>query len=194
MLWIAAREDRFSWRLPVYGAVCALALLLALVIFGDDLLQMFYPIVVEPAAAIILVIFAIRKKGRQRLFILSTLIIYCAAFGALLSHSLEVRSDWRWLLWSKDYKAKVLASPRTGAEELKHVDWDGWGFSGAGDTYVYLVFDPNDSLSTGAGNHFSGRFRGIPCEVSQVFRPESRWYYVVLLHRLRVGQVPLVLY
>lgn len=174
-----AQDDRFNCRLSLYGAVGALIAMLALVIFGDDLLQVFYLIAVVPAAAVILLIFAIRLRGRLRLSILSTLIIYCASSWALRSHSLEVRSDWRWLLWSKDYKTKVLASSGRQAAELKHVEWDGRGFPGAGDTYVYLVFDPDDSLSTVAGNHSSGRFSGIPCEVSRVFRLESRWYYIV---------------
>jgi hypothetical protein len=65
-------------------------------------------------------------------------------------NSLELRTTIRWLLWSKDYKTKVLTQPNSAKGELKHIEWDGWGFPGAGDTVVYLVFDPDDSLSTEA--------------------------------------------
>jgi hypothetical protein len=87
-----------------------------------------------------------------------------------------VRTVARWLLWSHEYKSSVLAqsSPQNG--ELKHIEWDGWGFAGE-DTTVYLVFDPTDSLSA-ARSHQPGRFRGVPCEVPSVQRLESHWYTV----------------
>ena len=61
------------------------------------------------------------------------------------------------------------------------MEWDGWGFAGAGDTTVYLVFDPSDLLLTEAGDHSSGKFAGIPCEVPLVHRLEDHWY-TVLFH------------
>lgn len=50
----------------------------------------------------------------------------------------------RWQVWSRSYKAEVLAQPNSAIEELKHIEWDGWGWAGMGTT-VYLVFDPTDS-------------------------------------------------
>jgi hypothetical protein len=43
---------------------------------------------------------------------------------------------------------------------------------------VYLVVDPDDSLSTAAKTGAAGRFSGIPCEVSLVRRLESHYYSV----------------
>jgi hypothetical protein len=83
----------------------------------------------------------------------------------------------RWLVWSRSYKAAVLAEPNSPNEELKHIEWDGWGWGGE-DTTVYLVFDPSDSLSAASQEHRAGKFNGIPCEVPLVERREQNWYVV----------------
>jgi hypothetical protein len=82
----------------------------------------------------------------------------------------------RWLVWSRSYKAEVLAQPTSANEELKHIEWDGWGYAGM-DTTVYLVFDPTNALSRAEGHH-PGKFSGIPCEVPLVKRLEDKWYTV----------------
>jgi len=69
----------------------------------------------------------------------------------------------RWSRGSHDYKSEVLKAP-TAVGELKHIEWDGWGWAGQ-DTTVYLVFDPTDSLSAVANKWNPGKLRGIPCEV-----------------------------
>src|ERR1700735_3317046 len=90
--------------------------------------------------------------------------------------SLVFAGSVRCLFLSRGYKSRVL--PQVPNEQLKHVEWDGWGFAGAGDTTEFLVFDPADSLAGAAKNHSSGRFSGIPCEVPEVRRLESEWYTV----------------
>src|ERR1051325_6949734 len=82
----------------------------------------------------------------------------------------------RWLLWSRSYKASVLAKPDPGNGELRHIEWDVWGWGGM-DTTVYLVFDPADSLSRAVGQK-PGKYTGIPCKVPLVKRLEDRWYTV----------------
>jgi hypothetical protein len=62
---------------------------------------------------------------------------------------------------------------------LKHIEWDAWGFPGAGNTTVYLVFDPTDSLSTPAKTDSSGKFIDLPCEVAAVRKMESHCYAVM---------------
>jgi hypothetical protein len=71
-----------------------------------------------------------------------------------------------------------MAQTGSANQELKHIDWDGWGFAGAGDTEIYLVFDPHDSLSAAATSHSHGKFSGIPCEAYAVHRLESHWYWI----------------
>jgi len=87
-----------------------------------------------------------------------------------------IRASAKWSMWSHRYKSEVLAQPEM-ARELKHIDWDGWGWAGQ-DTNVYLVFDSTDSLSMAGANRASGKFNGIPCEVAQVHQLESHWYTV----------------
>jgi hypothetical protein len=86
-----------------------------------------------------------------------------------------VRTTARWLVWSRGYKSEVLAQSAPANGELKHIEWDGWGWAGQ-DTTVFLVFDPTDSLSAAARSHQPGKFSGIPCEVFRVRRLESHWY------------------
>lgn len=74
-------------------------------------------------------------------------------------------------------KAKVLAQPNGTNGELKHVEWDSWGWGGE-NTTVYLVFDPADALSQAALSHQSGKYNDIPCKADLVRRLESHWYTV----------------
>jgi hypothetical protein len=90
----------------------------------------------------------------------------------------SIRSATKWFMYSQRYKSEVLAQSGGTAGELQHIEWDGWGFPGAGDTTVYLVYDPTDSLSAAAKGHQPGKFVGIPCMVPLVSRLESQWYTV----------------
>lgn len=107
-------------------------------------------------------------------FIAASLVITAAVAWNFNS----IRTATKWFMWPQRYKSEVLAQPASTSGELKHIDWDGWGFPGAGDTNVYLVFDPTDSLSVAAADHAPGKFNGIPCEVAQVHQLESHWYTV----------------
>ena len=80
-------------------------------------------------------------------------------------------------MWSYGYKKQVLAQPAPANGELKHIEWDGWGWAGQ-DTTVFLVFDPTESLAVAATSRQPGKFNGIPCEVFLVRRLEGHWYTV----------------
>jgi hypothetical protein len=82
----------------------------------------------------------------------------------------------RWTLSSSRYKRQVLALPPTADGYLKHMEWDGWGFPGAGNTVVYLVYDPSQKLAAASGK--SGKFPGIPCDVYRVRGLSNNWYTV----------------
>lgn len=76
-------------------------------------------------------------------------------------------------------------TPASAKGDLKLIDWDGWGMF-AQNTYVFLVFDPTDSLSVAAMTHQPGKFNGIPCEVLLVRRLKSQWYSVRFI-RVNIG-------
>jgi hypothetical protein len=179
MIQTMAEENRFHWQLPFYIAMGSLLIFFPIIIHDPTFGEILYLFVVAPIGSLFLLVLAIRRKGRQRLAILSMLAVYWLVSWTLVKNSVEVRATSRWLLRSKDYKAQVLALPDSGNGELRHLEWDGWGFAGAGDTNVYLVFDPSDSLSAAAKSHSPGKFSGIPCEISQIRRLESQWYSVV---------------
>jgi hypothetical protein len=89
------------------------------------------------------------------------------------------RTRLRWVLRSREYKAMVLASPGKTIGGLKHIEWDGWGGFGAGDTVEYLVFDPTDSLQVYTHSDDPGQTASLPCKVARVRRLESHWYTVL---------------
>jgi hypothetical protein len=172
----AAGESQFNWRLPLYAAVGALIVFLPFIIYAYDIGEVLYLYIGVPIVSLIFLVVFIFKK--RRLAVFSMLVVYWAVTWVLFQNSFELRSAGRWLLWSKTYKAEVLAQPESPNGELRHIDWDGWGWGG-NDTTVYLVYDPADSLSVTAKSHSSGKFDGIPCKVPRVRRLESYWYFVV---------------
>lgn len=167
------KGDRFSWWLPL---CVGFAMFLALLVPDRDG-SFILCVLLGLLFVSVMVTDAIRKKQRRYLSTLLTLGIYCALSAAILGHFYLVHTYARWLVVSHNYKAKVLAQAAVNGE-LKHVEWDGWGFAGAGNTTVYLVFDPTDSLSAADKIHQPGKFPGIPCQVPLVNRVERQWYIV----------------
>jgi len=103
--------------------------------------------------------------------------VLAAAWSLGFGHNSIISNTARWILRSRQYKAEVLAQPNPTGEQLKHIEWDAWGWGGQ-DTQVYLVFDPTDSLSEAAKSRHPGRYKGLPCEVFRVRQLESQWYTV----------------
>ena len=173
----ADQEHRFNWRLPLAALLSTPLIFLIVAIFqSESLVYLFFMV---PIISVVLIVFAVysaitRKKLRS-VSILSMLAIFWVLSVPLFKNYLAVRSAARWLIWSRDYKAEVVAQPPPANGDLKHLDWDGWGWGGE-NTEVYLVFDPTDSLSVAARSHQPGKFNGLPCEVDRVFRLESNWY------------------
>jgi len=95
----------------------------------------------------------------------------------IIWNTYALRSAIRWLARGPEYKARVLVQPASASGDLKHIEWDGWGWAEQ-DTTVYLVFDPTDSLWAEATTNKSGRYDGLPCEVARVVRLERQWYTV----------------
>lgn len=185
-----AQEERLNWRLPLFVVVGASIALLSMMVYSPygDLL---YILVIGPLICLGLLLAAIiRKKPRQRLSILLALVAFLASSVALLKNEGTLRPAIRWQLWSHQYKTELLAQPTPAKSELKHVEWDGWGFVPSGNNVVYLVFDPTDSLAYAAKTRAPGRFNGLPCEVPLVRRLESQWYFVRFYTDEEWGQCP----
>jgi len=167
---------RFDWRLSIYGALAAFIFLLPITIYCSDITELFYVFLAAPILGLLVLLLAVFAKGRK-LAILSVVLVYWAVSFVLLLNREPIRTAARWLLYSKDFKASVLAQQEPPNGELRHVEWDAWGWGG-NDTTVYLVFDPDDSLAAAAKSGQPGRYNGIPCKVPRVQRLQSRWYTV----------------
>jgi hypothetical protein len=168
----------FSWWLPMYGAAGAIILALPQLIFGNDVGSFLLTIVLAALIGLILLVVAFRKARRHGLAVLAMMCVFLALAWSLNRSSEYLRTTIRWLVHSQSYKTQISSQPIPSDGSLKHIEWDGWGFAGAGDTTVYLVFDPNDSLAPAAKSQSLGKFSGLPCEVYRVRRLESEWYTV----------------
>jgi hypothetical protein len=146
---------------------------------GNDIGAFLWMAAISAIVGLILLVVIFRTIRRQRIAALLMLVVFFAASWLLFRVSDEVRTAGRWFLQSGRYKAEILAQHEPKNGELKHAEWDGWGFGGVGDTVVYVVFDPDDSLAVAAKSHSPGKYSGIPCQVPKVRCLESHWYTVL---------------
>ena len=174
------RTKLFNGRVTVFAFAVAMIVFLPLVV--THVLDVAYIFFVVPGliliGACLLLYAAIRKKASIAVFVVS----FSVAFAALATYEVKrpvvMRSEIRWMLFAREYKSAVLSQPASGGADFKHIEWDAWGWVPAGDTNVYLVFDPADSLAAASRANRGGKFDGIPCKVPQVHRLESHWYTV----------------
>jgi hypothetical protein len=176
-----ADASPFNWGLPLRAALVAFVVSISIAVCQADtalFLHLFFVAILIVFSVALLVYTVFAKGHRKRLAVLSTLatVWVVSASVTLFAYRVHIRTTARWLVWSHNYKDRVLAQQASANGEFRHVEWDGWGGQ---DTTVYLVFDPRDSLSSAASVHQSGKFEGIPCEVPEVSRLESHWYAVV---------------
>ena len=180
-----AGADRFNWQMLFYAAIAAFVVMLLLFVYGSDpaLDYLFFIVPTVCLTILVLLLVVISKRTRQSLSMLLAVVVFLFAAGALLKTQEELRPSLRWGLWSRRLKAQVLVQPSAPNEELKHIEWDGWGGTPVGDWTAYIVYDPTDSLAVEVKAGRSGsykRLKGIPCEVDSVHRLEAHWYSVVL--------------
>jgi hypothetical protein len=137
-------------------------------------------------SALVLLVCGVSLRSRQRLSTLLVAVAYiCAAILLKANYSLA-RDHVRWVFLSDAYKAKVLAQPPS--EELKHVEWDAWGFAAVANTTAFLVFDPTDSLADATVALPPITARTLPCEVVRVRRLDRQWYIVLFYTDMYWGQ------
>jgi hypothetical protein len=159
--------------------------MLLLFVYSSDPILIFLFLMLPMAGLLffVLILAAIPKRTRRRsISLFLAVVVFLFTSGAMLKTQNVLRPSLRWLLWSRHLKAEVLAQSSAN-EELRHVEWDGWGGAPVGDWTVYVVYDPTDSLSDAVKSGRQGtyqRYKGIPCEVESVRRLESQWYSVVL--------------
>jgi|SRR5580698_487485 hypothetical protein len=171
--------DHFVWLFTLCIAVCGALALVPLTFASLDGSAIFYVVVTVPVVSLILLLLAFKRRRGQRRIALIAWALFVILTIVIFTHFLDTRDAVRWLAYGRSFKAKTLAQTNPGPSDLKHTEWEGWGFPGAGDTVVYLVFDPTDSLAAAAKSGASGEFGDLPCAVVRVRRREKGWYTVL---------------
>jgi hypothetical protein len=182
----ADETRRIDWRSLSYAAAFELFVFVSLAIIQEDILFPLALLLVVPlffiTNIIVLLYASIRKRLRRMQMALVTLAVLWAVPSIVFlydsAHPFELRARARRLVWSPEYKSKVLAQPTPTNGDLKHFEWDGSGFAGVANQSLVLAFDPGDTLSAVAKSH-RGKFNGKPCTVHSVYRMESHWYAVL---------------
>lgn len=174
----------FSWKFSIGAAIAAAVVYLGLLCGASfDLHSFLYLYLLLPFLTILIFVVAaipifLKKKVHWR-SILSAVVAYWAVSILLHHWCFTLRPHLRWLLFSNEFKAQVLAQGRNSSGQLRHIEWDGWGGFGA-DTNVYLVYDEQNTIAQVLRTRNSGRFPGIPCEAARVIQVSPKWYSVVL--------------
>jgi hypothetical protein len=170
----------------LYTALAALVLFVAIDTCQREIalsLHVFVGPLLSVSTIFLAIYAAVSRKNRRRcLRQLATLAIFWAVLTASFflnyTYPIGIRSAARWLIWSHDYKAEVLARPEPPNGELRNIEWDEGGMF-AQNWSAFLVFDPTDSLAGPARSLRSCKLNGIPCsEVELVHRMDSHWYVV----------------
>ena len=164
------------WVIGAAGLVAAVASLY-LTAFSDPIGELLYLVLFVVLLSLVAVMTLFVPSWRQkRLTIAFAFAMYVLTTLVGLRLFPAYRFHVRWLVSAANYKQEVLKQPTPTNGQLRHIEWDGWGFPGAGDTTVYLVYDPSDLLS---GWRSDARVAGLPCEVSSIKRLQPTWYAVV---------------
>jgi hypothetical protein len=193
------QASRLRWRLPYYAAIVAFVIFAPIAICDQDTFLFVSVFVVAPilitislVSIVCLILSSVRDGHRQVLPVLAMLIAIWAIPASLFfyerNHPFELHDIVRWMVHSRQYKSEVLAQPTSGKAELKHIEWDASGFAGIANDTVFLVFDPDDTLSMAAESRQPGKIHGIACEIRSVRRLESHWYAVLFYTDEHWGQ------
>ena len=176
MVETTAKEDWLNWWLPFYAMAAALVAFVSLIIWSADgnIAYLLVALIVSLGLAL----FAIRYRGASAAVNFGNASCLFGCFVGLVqaffcyTQCLSVAS-------------LVESVQGQGFGTIDLLEWRveacgmGWlGFPGAGDTVVYLVFDPNNLLAAAARSQSPGKFGGIPCEVPSIRRMEGNWYTV----------------
>jgi hypothetical protein len=164
-----AGGGQLGWRMPMCAALAAVLVFIPLVINPNtDFLYLF---LIVPGLLVLGVCALIYAAIRKTLRIAVMVTTFWVVSALLFMYNIPIRSFTRWLLWSRQYKSEVLAEPDSKNGDLKHIEWDGWGWGGQ-DFSVFLVFDPTDSLSGPAKNGLLGHwdFRSGQCTRTRLNR------------------------
>ncbi len=176
------------WRLVLLAGVLAIAMpTLVEISPAFDLGGAAYFLLIAPCIALVMLVIALR---RRTLTTCLTFTLFSLLTWVCFKDNYALRAHGRWLWMARTSKALVLAQPRSLTGELRHVEWDGWGFAGVGNTNVYLVYDPEDLIGTALKQKQPRRVKGVLCEFDKGYRLERSWYALVFYTDQGWGECP----
>lgn len=115
-----SERNRFSWRMPLYGASVAVLVVLPLLISENtDVLYLF---LIVPCLAIIGICVLIYAAITRQLATALTVVAFCAFSAVSFLYNFQIRTFTRWFLLSGHYKREVLAQPAPPKNDLKHIE------------------------------------------------------------------------
>jgi hypothetical protein len=122
--------------------------------------------------------YAVFRPGTRKWIALILVTAYVSASAGLFCCWNAVRDNGRWSILVPGFKADLAEHAMRTSGSLRHYELDSWGFPGAGDTYVYAVYDPSDSLvaTDVKGAAFIPQLR---CDVVSIKRKERSWFAVM---------------
>lgn len=174
------RKKPPHWLLPLLAIILAGAIDFFVIAFGALLDAMLAASMVSLMLVTFLIINAATAKAFSKLLPL-LLLIFPLGFTWYIwvpRHMIDLHDSTRWVVLSQMYKKKVLALPEPADGQLKHTEWNTFGFAGIGDRVVYLAYDPKNFLLKASHTNEPGKFSGIPCTVPKVTKLESQWYLI----------------
>jgi hypothetical protein len=121
--------------------------------------------------------FISKKWVKPRIWL--ALAVFLGITFAMSCSETRLRPWARWLIFSNTYKSQVLAQTVASQNDLRFIQWDGWGWAGM-ETNVYLIYDPSDKLKV----RTNGVLRKKSVEITEksqfIQRLEHNWYSATL--------------
>ena len=140
-----------------------------------DLWQILYFLLLAPLAVVVWLIVGLIRRTRQ---VWLTLFMFCVVTAISWKADYFLRVHGRWLILAASSKRQLLAQQPPAVDQLRHLDWDGWGMF-AQDTEVYLVNDPASATLQIEKTKDGLRAKGVPCNFWRAYCLEPHWYALV---------------
>ena len=103
----------FNWWLPLCAGFIALFISILIAVCQADtalLLYLFFGVILIVFSIALLVYTVLRKGQRKWLTLLATLATVWVVSALVFANHSQIRTKARWLVWSRNYKDKVLAA------------------------------------------------------------------------------------
>ena len=123
-----SERDQLGWQMPMYAVLAAVIVFLPSLISSKT--EVLYIFVIVPGLALISICVLIYAAVSRRLPTAMMVATFCVVSAVAFLYNFQIRTFTRWLLWSGQYKKEVLAEPTPVNGDLKHIEWDGWGWGG----------------------------------------------------------------